>query len=197
MSDPKKQIWLLRHTATEWSKNGRHTGVTDLPLLPEGEDVARRLRPVVDAHHFDLVLCSPLQRARRTAELLGLGDGAVIDADLHEWNYGDYEGITTKVIRETVPGWTVWSHPCPNGETGAEVATRAQRVIDRALAATGDVALVAHGHYLRVLAATWLGLPPEDGRLFDLGTGTYCVLGFEHEYRTVIRWNAPGPESTA
>ncbi|MCP4940187.1 MAG: histidine phosphatase family protein, partial [Phycisphaeraceae bacterium] len=156
MSDPKKQIWLLRHAATEWSKNGRHTGVTDLPLLPEGEDVARRLRPVVDAHHFDLVLCSPLQRARRTAELLGLGDGVVIDADLHEWNYGDYEGITTKVIRETVPGWTVWSHPCPNGETGAEVATRAQRVIDRALAATGDVALVAHGHYLRVLAATWL-----------------------------------------
>ena len=159
MSDPKKQIWLLRHAATEWSKNGRHTGVTDLPLLPEGEDVARRLRPVVDAHHFDLVLCSPLQRARRTAELLGLGDAAVIDADLHEWNYGDYEGITTKVIRETVPGWTVWSHPCPNGETGAQVAARAQHVIDRALAATGDVALVAHGHYLRVLAATWLGLP--------------------------------------
>ena len=197
MSDPKKQIWLLRHAATEWSKNGRHTGVTDLPLLPDGEDVARRLRPVVDAHHFDLVLCSPLQRARRTAELLGLGDAAVIDADLHEWNYGDYEGITTKVIRETVPGWTVWSHPCPNGETGAQVAARAQHVIDRALAATGDVALVAHGHSLRVLAATWLGLPPEDGRLFDLGTGTYSVLGFEHEYRTVIRWNAPGPESTA
>ena len=102
MSDPKKQIWLLRHAATEWSVNGRHTGVTDLPLLPEGEAVARRLRPVVDAHRFDLVLCSPLQRARRTAELLGIGDAAVIDDDLHEWDYGDYEGITTKVIRETL-----------------------------------------------------------------------------------------------
>ena len=146
-------------------------------------------------HDFALVLSSPLARARRTAELLGFASPE-IDDDLHEWNYGDYEGITTKVIRETVPGWTVWSHPCPNGETGAEVAARAQHVIDRALAAPGDVALVAHGHYLRVLAATWLGLPPEDGRLFDLGTGTYCVLGFEHEYRTIIRWNAPGPEST-
>ena len=134
MSDSSKQIWLLRHAATDWSKNGRHTGATDLPLLPEGEDVARRLRPVVDAHHFNFVLCSPLQRARRTAELLGLGDAAVIDADLHEWNYGDYEGITTKVIRETVPGWTIWSNPCPNGESGVAVAARAQRVIDRALA---------------------------------------------------------------
>ena len=170
--------------------------MTDLPLLPEGERDASAMSELTRNHDFALVLSSPLARARRTAELLGFASPE-IDDDLHEWNYGDYEGITTKVIRQTVPGWTVWSHPCPNGETGAEVSTRAQHVIDRALAATGDVALVAHGHYLRVLAATWLGLPPEDGRMFDLGTGTYCVLGFEHEYRTVIRWNAPGPESTA
>ena len=195
-SSPDQRLWLFRHGATEWSRNGRHTGVTDLPLLPEGEATARRLSSVPREHRFSLVLSSPLTRARRTAEILGFHD-VEIDDDLHEWNYGDYEGITTKVIRETVPGWTVWSHPCPNGETGVEVAARAQRVIDRALATTGDVALIAHGHYLRVLAATWLGLPPEDGRLFDLGTGTYCVLGFEHEYRTVIRWNAPGPEETS
>lgn len=192
---PDQRLWLFRHGATEWSRNGRHTGVTDLPLLPQGEATARRLSSVPREHEFSLVLSSPLTRARRTAELLGFHD-VEIDDDLHEWNYGDYEGITTKVIRETIPGWTVWSHPCPNGETGTEVAARAERVIERALAATGDVALVAHGHYLRVLAATWLGLPPEDGRMFDLGTGTYCVLGFEHEYRTIIRWNAPGPESS-
>ena len=192
---PDQRLWLFRHGATEWSRNGRHTGVTDLPLLPQGEATARRLSSVPREHEFSLVLSSPLTRARRTAELLGFHD-VKIDDDLHEWNYGDYEGITTKVIRETIPGWTVWSHPCPNGETGTEVAARAERVIERALAATGDVALVAHGHYLRVLAATWLGLPPEDGRMFDLGTGTYCVLGFEHEYRTIIRWNAPGPESS-
>ena len=190
MSRETHRIWLYRHGATEWSRNGRHTGVTDLPLLPEGEAVARSMAPAIADRRFALVLASPLARARRTAELLGLGDHLEIDPDLHEWNYGDYEGITTATIRETVPGWTVWSHPCPNGETGDEVAARCRRVIERALAADGDVALVAHGHLLRVLAATWLGLPPADGRLLRLDTGTECVLGFEHEYRTVVRWNA-------
>ncbi len=192
-SSEHRRIWLFRHGATEWSRNGRHTGTTDLPLLPVGEATARRLAPIATAHPFSLVLASPLQRARRTATLLGLRD-VEIDDDLHEWNYGDYEGVTTAAIRETVPGWTVWNGGCPGGETGTQVAARCERVIRRAGEASGDVALVAHGHLLRVLAATWLGLPPADGRFFKLDTGTYCVLGFEHEYRTIETWNAPPPE---
>lgn len=184
------ELWLFRHGATEWSKNGRHTGSTDLPLLPEGEDAARRMHPFVSSHVFSLVLSSPLARARRTAELIGLGAQATIDPDLEEWNYGEYEGVTTQEIRKTEPGWTVWSGTCPDGETGEQVAARCQRVIDRCLSVEGDVALVAHGHLLRVLAATWLELTPADGRFFQLDTGTYCVLGHEHEYRTVRRWNA-------
>ena len=192
--NPRKEIWLLRHSTTEWSKNGRHTGRTDIPLLPEGEEIARKMRPVVEAHEFALCLSSPLQRSRRTAELVGLGDRIEIDPDLAEWDYGDYEGITTNTIRETVPGWTIWNGSCPGGETGAQVTARCERVIERALAAPGDVALVAHGHLLRVLAATWLGLEADAGRFFKLDTGTWCVLGFEHEYRTIERWNAPGPD---
>lgn len=189
------ELWLFRHGATEWSKNGRHTGTTDLPLLPEGEDVARRMRPFVSKHPFSLVLSSPLARARRTAELIGLGDQATIDPDLEEWNYGEYEGVTTREIRRTQPGWTVWSGACPGGETGEQVAARCRRVIERCLSVEGDVALAAHGHLLRVLTATWLDLTPADGRFFRLDTGTYCVLGFEHEYRTVRRWNAEVPNS--
>ena len=189
-SDSKKQIWLLRHAATEWSKNGRHTGRSDIPLLPEGEAVAIAMRPTVKAHSFSLCLSSPLQRSLRTAELVGLGSEIEIDENLREWDYGDYEGITTQEIRHTVPGWTVWSAPCPNGETGEDVASRAQHVIDRALASDGDVALFSHGHFLRVLAATWLGLAPSDGRFFELNTGTLCILSFEHEYRVLKTWNA-------
>ena len=188
-----QRLWLFRHGATEWSKNGRHTGSTDLPLLPEGEETARRLAAVPRGRRFALVLCSPLNRARKTADLLGFSH-AEIDRDLHEWNYGDYEGLTTAKIRESVPGWTVWNGICPHGETGAQVTARCERVIERVLAAPGDVALIAHGHLLRVLAATWLGLAADAGRFFKLDTGTYCILGFEHEYRTIERWNVPGPE---
>jgi probable phosphoglycerate mutase len=187
---PKKQIWLLRHAATEWSVNGRHTGRSDIPLLPEGEAVARAMRPTVEAHEFALCLASPMQRAQRTAELMGLGDRIAIDPDLKEWDYGDYEGITTDEIRTSVPNWTVWSDPCPHGETGEDVAARARHVIDRAMAAEGDVALFSHGHFLRVLGATWLGLSPADGRFFKLDTGTLSILGFEHEYRVLQTWNA-------
>ena len=190
---PSHRLWLFRHGATEWSRNGRHTGVTDLPLLPDGEETARRLAAVARGHDFSLVLSSPLSRARRTAELLGFHD-VEIDDDLHEWNYGEYEGVTTATIRETVPGWTIWNGTCPGGETGAQVTARCERVIERALASPGDVALIAHGHLLRVLAATWLGLAADAGRFFKLDTGTWCVLGFEHEYRTIERWNAPGPD---
>lgn len=189
-SGNKKQIWLLRHAQTEWSENGRHTGSrSDIPLTPAGEDMARLMKPAVSEHKFGLVLTSPLQRARRTAELAGVLDQAQEEPALLEWDYGDYEGITTAEIRKTVPDWTVWTHPCPGGETGEQVAARARSVIDRALAVEGDVALFSHGHYLRVLCATWLRLAPHNGADFTLGTGTICILGFEHEYRTIIRWN--------
>ena len=187
---PTKRIWLLRHAQTEWSQNGRHTGSrSDIPLTAEGEAMARELAPVVSGIPFGLVLVSPMNRTRRTAELAGLLDGAQEDPDLLEWDYGDYEGITTAQIREQDPGWTIWTHPCPNGETGEQVAARARNVIDRALAAEGDVALVSHGHYLRVLCATWLHLAPQHGAGFALSTGTVCLLGFEHEYRTILHWN--------
>ncbi|WP_327086223.1 histidine phosphatase family protein [Nonomuraea sp. NBC_01738] len=190
------EMLLLRHGETEWSKNGRHTGRTDLPLTENGEAQASALAPLVKGRTFDLVMVSPAQRARRTAELAGLS-GYDVDPDLWEWDYGGFEGITTATIRETRPGWYLWrdgvipgdaDHP---GESAAQVAARADRVIARARAAEGDVAVVAHGHFLRVLVARWLGLPPEDGRFFRLDTGTYSRLGFEHAEPVVLTWNAP------
>ena len=188
-----RQLWLLRHGATEWAKNGRHTGSTDLPLLPEGEEEARQLAPVLKSQTFAAVFSSPLQRARRTCELSGLSEQAQVMPELLEWNYGDYEGVTTPEIRVTVPGWTVWSHECPNGEDADAVQQRCEIVINRALevAEPGDVALFAHGHLLRALAGTWLGLGAVGGRLLKLGTGSICVLGFERENRAIVRWNAP------
>jgi broad specificity phosphatase PhoE len=188
-----RQIWLLRHGATEWAKNGRHTGSTDLPLLPEGEEEARRLAPVLKAQPFAAVFTSPLQRARRTCELGGLGEQAQVMEELLEWDYGDYEGITTPEIRKTVPGWTVWSHGCPHGEDAEAVQKRCEIAIQRALEVSepGDVALFAHGHLLRALAGTWLGLGAVGGSLLKLGTGSICVLGFERENRAIVRWNAP------
>ncbi|GAA3553672.1 histidine phosphatase family protein [Nonomuraea rosea] len=190
------EMLLLRHGETEWSKAGRHTGRTDLPLTEHGEDQARALAPLVKGQRFDLVLVSPAQRARRTAELAGLA-GYQVDEDMWEWDYGGYEGITTPEIREGRPGWYLWrdgvtpgdaEHP---GESAADVAARADRVIARAKQADGRVALVAHGHFLRVLAARWLGLEPEGGRLLKLDTGTYSRLGFEHEEPVLVAWNAP------
>ena len=190
---PQLELWLLRHGATEWAQNGRHTGRTDLPLLPEGETEARALAPVLARQRFAAVLVSPLQRARRTAELAGLGTDARICPDLQEWDYGRYEGITTAEIRAQVPGWTVWSHGCPDGESSPQVEARCQRVIALAesLGNGGAVALVAHGHILRSLAGTWLGLGPGGGALLNLNTATLSVLGHERERRTVVRWNAP------
>jgi probable phosphoglycerate mutase len=190
---PQLELWLLRHGATAWAQNGRHTGRTDLPLLPEGETEARALAPVLARQRFAAVLVSPLQRARRTAELAGLGANARICPDLQEWDYGRYEGITTAAIREQVPGWTVWSHGCPDGESSPQVEARCQRVIALAesLGNGGAVALVAHGHILRSLAGTWLGLGPGGGALLNLNTATLSVLGHERERRTVVRWNAP------
>jgi probable phosphoglycerate mutase len=183
------ELWLVRHGATEWSTAGRHTSTTDLPLLPDGEETATALGAKLAGIDFRLVLTSPRRRARHTAELAGYADAEVTD-DLAEWAYGDYEGLTTAEIRESVPGWTVWTHPSPGGETAAEVAARLDRVVDRAREGDGRTLVFAHGHSLRVLAARWLGLPPQDGRLLRLDTATVSVLGFERETPVVQRWNA-------
>jgi probable phosphoglycerate mutase len=180
----------MRHGATEWSEAGRHTGRTDLPLTPEGEDQARALGERLAGQRFDLVLVSPLRRARRTCELAGYGAVAEIDPDLLEFDYGDYEGLTSAQIRELVPGWTIWSGSCPDGETRAQVAERADRVIQRVRAHdAGDVALFAHGHVLRILTARWCGLDAAEGRCFSLDPATRSVLGWEHDYPTVRAWN--------
>jgi probable phosphoglycerate mutase len=183
------EVILVRHGATEWSRNGRHTGRTDLPLLPDGEAEGRAAATLLGERQFALVLMSPLERARRTCELAGYADQAVITDDLLEWDYGDYEGRTTADIRDEVPGWTVWDGPVPGGECLAEVAARADRVIDRARAVGGDVALFSHGHVLRVIAARWCELAPESGKRFPLETGTLNILGWEHEYPTLRVWN--------
>ncbi|MEY4297261.1 MAG: hypothetical protein RLZZ423_440 [Cyanobacteriota bacterium] len=188
------ELWLLRHGATDWARGGRHTSHTDRPLLPEGEAEARALAPVLARHRFHAVLVSPLQRARRTCELAGLAAEAHVCTDLREWDYGAYEGLTTAEIRRTVPGWTIWSHPCPQGESQAQVAARCGRVIEQALQlaeADGRVALFAHGHILRSLAGCWLGLGPAGGALLVLGTAGISVLGQEREQRALLHWNTP------
>jgi broad specificity phosphatase PhoE len=182
------ELWIVRHGETEWSASGRHTSTTDVPLTPAGEEAARALGGQLAGTTFDLVLTSPRQRARRTAELAGFPD-AEVDDDLTEWAYGDYEGVTTRTIRETVPDWTVWTHPSPGGETGAEVGRRLDRVVARVRAHGGRVLVFGHGHASRVLAARWLAQPVEEGRFFRLDTGTVSVLGYEHEFPVVARWN--------
>lgn len=184
-----QRIYLVRHGETEWSQSGRHTSFTDIPLTAEGERRAVALAPVFTNHDFALVLSSPMQRATRTCELAGLGGRMERTGDLMEWNYGDYEGRTTAEIRSEATGWTIFHDGAPRGETAEEVAVRARRVIDRAIAARGDAILFAHGHLLRVLAATWLRLAPEDGEHFALETGTVSMLGFERETRVIRVWN--------
>jgi len=186
------QIAVVRHGQTEWSVNGRHTGTTDIPLTDAGRAEAVASAPLVHALAVDRVVCSPLQRARETCALLDLGLEPTIDPDLVEWNYGRYEGITTKEIRETVPDWTVWFGGCPDGETPDDVAARVDRVIAAAREAGGTTLVVAHGHVLRVLTARWLGLAPEDGRFFRLDTATVSLLGWERETPVVLKWNSRG-----
>ena len=190
--DVPSQIAVVRHGQTEWSVNGRHTGTTDIPLTDHGREEARASAPLVQALAVDHVRCSPLQRARETCGLLGLAVAPTIDPDLVEWDYGVYEGITTKEIRETVPAWTVWFGGCPDGETPEQVAARVDRVIDAARAAGGTTLVVAHGHVLRVLTARWLGLPPQDGRFFRLDTATVSLLGWERETPVILKWNTRG-----
>ena len=182
-------LYVVRHGATEWSTSGQHTGRTDLPLLPEGEEQARQTGALLQGIDFSLVLCSPMSRAQKTCELVGLRDQAVIDDDLHEWDYGDYEGVTTQTIRESVPGWTVWNGTCPNGESIEQVAMRADRVIGRIRAESGNVIVFAHGHFLRVLTARWCELDPIEGRRFVLDPATLSILGWERETPAVRQWN--------
>jgi probable phosphoglycerate mutase len=194
------QLILLRHGETEWSRAGRHTGRTDLPLTVRGEEQARSLDPLVAAREIVRVVTSPAARARRTAELAGL-PAAETDPDLWEWDYGGYEGRTSAEIRVRRPGWYLWAdgvisgdadHP---GESVAQVGERVDAVLSRVRPslADGDVALVAHGHVLRVLTARWLDLEPPDGRLFALDTGTVSTLGFEHGHPVISSWNVPPP----
>jgi broad specificity phosphatase PhoE len=183
-------VFAIRHGETAWSRRGQHTGTTDIPLTDNGRRLAKRMRPVL-ATAFGLVLCSPMQRARETCELAGLGDQAVIDSDLVEWNYGEYEGLTPKQIEELAPGWLIFRDGCPGGETPEHVGVRVDRVIARARAVEGDTALFAHGHVLRVFVARWIGLPPGGGQHFLLNTGTLCVLSYYRKIPAVRVWNGP------
>ena len=182
------ELWLVRHGETEWSRSGKHTSTTDLPLTDRGEEVARSLRDRLSGCDPDLVLSSPRERARRTAELAGFPD-VVTDDGLVEWGYGEYEGVTTEEIRGTVPGWTVWSHPTPGGETPEQVTERLDRVLER-VRRHERVLAFGHGHALRALVARWIGRPVTEGRLFALDTATVSVLGHERETPVVVRWNA-------
>lgn len=184
------EVWLVRHGETEWSRDGRHTSRTDLPLTEVGESAALALGAALQHVAFDLVLTSPRQRARLTAHLAGYAD-ARVDDNLVEWDYGEYEGITTPQIRQSVPEWTVWTHPSPGGETAAQVGRRLDRVVAKARACQGRVLVFGHSHALRVLVARWLGQPADEGRFFKLDTTTLSVLGYERENPVVLRWNSP------
>jgi probable phosphoglycerate mutase len=183
-------VWLIRHAETEWSKSGQHTGRTDVPLTDSGRERAVELGAQMRGHPFARVLTSPLERARETAGLAGLGDSCQVREDLLEWDYGDYEGVTTADIRKDRPGWYLWRDGVPNGETAAEVGARCDRIIEEILGVDGDVALFAHGHVLRALGARWVEEPVSFGGRLYLTTGSVCVLGFEREVRVLRSWNA-------
>lgn len=186
------QLWLIRHGETEWSLSGQHTSRTDIPLTEHGRRRAEELRDFLEATKFDAVFSSPMQRARETCAIAGFGDQAVIDDNLKEWDYGVYEGKTTSEIRKEIPDWSVWTSPIIDGETAEHVGERADGVIARALSSApqgGKVALFAHAHILRILAARWLKLPATSGSLFTLGTGSVSVLGWERETRVIQSWN--------
>jgi probable phosphoglycerate mutase len=191
MASSEQKVYVVRHGETTWSLSGQHTGVTDIPLTENGRAVARRLQPILAKPSFALVLTSPLSRARETCELAGFGDRAVVERDLMEWNYGEYEGLTPKQIHAKRPGWMIFRDGCPGGETPEEVGARADRAIARVRAAPGDVALFAHGHIFRVLVARWIGLPPTAGQHFLLDTATLNILGYYRDSPAVKVWNAP------
>jgi probable phosphoglycerate mutase len=180
------EVVLVRHGETEWSRDGRHTGRTDVPLTEHGEEQARAVGAALRGRSFALVLSSPRQRALETARLAGFSPR--VRDELAEWDYGEYEGLRTAEIREQVPDWTIWRHGAPGGESPEQVGARADSVLAE-LPVEGDVLVFAHGHFLRVLTARWLELPPEDGRLFALDSGTLGALGYEREQRVIRSWN--------
>jgi len=183
------QLWLIRHGETAWSLSGRHTGRTDVPLTPRGEKQAEMLARRIAGKRFAQVLTSPLSRARETCRLAGHLAESQVAPDLMEWDYGSFEGRTTADIQKEIPGWNIWTGVLPRGETAEQVGARADHVIGRAAAADGDVALFAHGHVLRILAARWLKLPAIGGRYLALDTASLSVLGHEHEQTVVRSWN--------
>lgn len=193
MSNPSR-IWLIRHGETEWSLSGQHSGRYDLPLTPNGEDEARAAALALAGRSFDLVLCSPLQRAKRTCELAGYLDVAKMEPDIMEWDYGECTGFTQEQIRERIPGWTIWNGPVPGGESPDEIAARARRVIASLPANGAEVALFSHGHFLRIFASQFLEMAPQAGRHLALETAAICILGFDGEFPAVRAWNLRTPQ---
>lgn len=189
MDEHRQEIWLIRHGETAWSSAGRHTGRTDIPLTDTGRKQAAALKRQLAGRSFPLVLSSPLTRASETCRIAGYGDVAQFTDDLMEWDYGLYEGRTTANIRQERPGWSIWTGDPPGGETLAQVAGRAGNIVKIVNAAGSDAAIFAHGHMLRVLAACWLGLPPDAGRLLALGTASVSILGYERETGVIAMWN--------
>ncbi len=190
MTTEKVTLYLFRHGQTDWAVTGQHTGRTDIPLNEHGRVQSQRLKTIVEGLVFTKTFVSPLSRARDTATIAGIGDERIVCEDLAEFDYGRYEGLTTDEIRKAVPDWTIWTHPCPGGETLQEASERCRRVIDTARGIKGNVALVAHGHILRILTATWLDLPPSEGKHFILETSTISVLSYERETPAIKIWNA-------
>jgi broad specificity phosphatase PhoE len=192
----RMEVVLVRHGETEWSRDLLHTGRTDVPLTDEGRRQAERLRGPLGEWSFTRVLASPLERALDTCRLAGFGERAELSDALLEWDYGEYEGLTTAQIRERRPGWNLWRDGCPGGETTADVGARVDPIVGELKASEGDVVVFAHGHLLRVLAARWVELPPEAAARLWLATATISVLGFERETATLRRWNAPAGSPT-
>jgi broad specificity phosphatase PhoE len=186
-----QRVYLIRHGETEWSLSGQHTGLTDISLTENGRNVAKRLKPLLATKKFALVLTSPLKRALETCELAGFSDRYEIDCDLLEWNYGEYEGLTPQQIHSFRPGWLIFTDGCPGGESPEEVETRVDRVITKVRAVEGHVALFAHGHVLRTLAARWLGLPVSLGCHFLLDPATLNIMSYYRGLPAVKQWNAP------
>lgn len=190
MAEEETRLYLVRHGETEWSRDHKHTSHTDIPLTETGvrqsSEAGRRLA----GHEFAPVLTSPMQRALRTCELAGLRGRAEITDDLKEWDYGDYEGLTTREIRKQVPHWTLWTHGVPNGESAAQITRRVDRVVERVASNKGTAVLFAHGHILRALGARWIGLEVSDGARFRLETATVSILGYERENRVILTWNS-------
>jgi broad specificity phosphatase PhoE len=189
-----REIWLIRHGETEWSANGRHTGRTDIPLTDQGREQARALVPLLRVVHFDAVLSSPRSRALDTCRLAGLGERVEVEPELHEWDYGIYEGRTTKDIRDSVPDWAVWHSPIPEGESAEQVQARATALIERLLAMPGRIALFSHSHFLRSLAGCWVANSVQFGAHLYLDTASVSILGFERDIRAIRQWNRlPSP----